>query len=191
VEVLLPAGLTKWENEKVGCIAPVGGDDPALRPTGANPMCQFFERTGTVVGRILLGLIFLASGIHKATTFNNTVEQVKGVMTGAGIPEGAVAPLIVAAIVFEIVGAVLIILGLFARLGAVLLIIFLLVATPIFHNFWSLEPNTPKYQEQMINCMKNVSILGGMIFLLARGPGFCSIDNLWRKKVQATPGATS
>lgn len=151
-------------------------------------MSHFWERTGTVVGRILLGLIFLASGAGKAATFNKTVDQVKGTMTSAGIPENAVAPLIVAAIVFEIVGAVSIILGLFTRLGAVLLIIFLLIVSPIFHNFWKLEPNTPQYQDQMANFMKNVAILGGMLILLARGPGLCSIDNLRLKKVQPAPG---
>ncbi len=150
-------------------------------------MGHFWERTGTILGRFLLGLIFLASGIMKAAMFNDTVEHVKGTMTAAGIPEAAVPALIVAAIVFEILGSLMIILGLFTRLGAVLLIIFLLIVSPIFHNFWKLEPNTPQYQEQMANFMKNVAILGGMLILLARGPGLCSIDNLRRKKVQATP----
>ncbi|HKD35613.1 MAG TPA: DoxX family protein, partial [Pirellulales bacterium] len=108
-------------------------------------------------------------------------------MTGAGIPEGAVAPLIVVAIVFEILGSLTIILGLFTRFGAILLIVFLIVVSPIFHRFWTLDPKTPQYQDQMANFMKNVAILGGMLILLARGPGLCSIDNLWRKKVQATP----
>jgi putative oxidoreductase len=154
-------------------------------------MSHFWERTGTVIGRILLGLIFLASGIGKATTFNTTVDHVKGTMTDAGIPDGAVVPLIVAAIVFEILGSLMIILGLFTRFGAILLIIFLVVVSPVFHKFWTLEPKTPQYQEQMINFMKNVAILGGMLILLARGPGLCSVDNVFRKKVQGAPGATS
>ena len=149
-------------------------------------MNQTWERIGTVLGRFLLALIFVASGIGKAATFQHTVDQVKNPMVQAGIPEAAIPALLVAAIGFEIVGGLLIMAGLKTRWGAVLLIIFLLIVTPIFHRFWAFKPDDAQYQEQMNNFMKNLSVLGAMLILLARGGGLCSVDNLRRAKAPAT-----
>src|SRR5437588_13032669 len=104
-------------------------------------MNQFWERTGTVTGRLLLALIFIASGVGKAMTFNKTEGQVTGIMTKAGIPEAAVPSLLVIAILFEIVGGLSILTGFMTRWGALLLIIFLIVVTPIFHVFWNIPEN--------------------------------------------------
>ncbi len=144
-------------------------------------MNHFWERTGTVLGRFLLALIFVASGFGKAFAFQRTVDQVKDTMVQAGIPEGAVPGLLVLTIAFEIVGGLLIMAGFHARWGAVLVIGFLLIVTPIFHRFWDYKPDDLQYQDQLNNFMKNVSILGTMLLLLARGGGLCSIDNLRRR----------
>jgi putative oxidoreductase len=151
-------------------------------------MNQFWERTGTIFGRFFLALIFVASGFGKAFAFQRTVDQVKDTMVQAGIPEGAVPALLVLTIAFEIVGGLLIMAGFHTRFGAVLVIGFLLIVTPIFHRFWAFKSDDPQYQDQLNNFMKNVSILGAMLFLLARGGGLCSIDNLRRRK---TASATS
>jgi putative oxidoreductase len=147
-----------------------------------NPTC---ERITTVLGRLLLGLIFLMSGIGKAFDAQNTEGYMKAAMTPLGIPERAIPALRIVAIVFEVLGAVLVIAGLWTRLGAILLMMFLLAATPIFHPFWSVPKE--QFQMQMINFMKNLSIFGGLLIVLARGGGLCSFDNLWRSKVQSAP----
>jgi putative oxidoreductase len=68
-----------------------------------------------------------------------------------------------------------VILGYKARIGAVLLLIFLALATFYFHNFWSLtDPKTQ--QEQMIQAMKNASMMGAMLFLIGNGSGAWSLD---------------
>jgi putative oxidoreductase len=92
--------------------------------------------------------------------------------------EAAIPALLVAAIGVEIVGGLLIMAGLKTRSGAALLIIFLLIVSPIFHGFWEYKPDDAQFQEQMTNFMKNLSILGALLILLARGGGLCSIDNL-------------
>jgi putative oxidoreductase len=150
-------------------------------------MNQIWERIGTVLGRFLLALIFVASGIGKAATFQHTVDQVKNPMVQAGIPEAAIPALLVAAIGFEIVGGLMIVAGLKTRWGAVLLIIFLLIVTPIFHRFWAFKPDDAQYQEQMNNFMKNLSIFGAMLILLTRGGGLCSVDNLCCSKTTPPP----
>ncbi len=65
-------------------------------------------------------------------------------------------------------------LGFKARVGAVLLIIFLIPATLIFHNFWAFEGM--ERQMQMIMFMKNLAILGGLLLVLGLGPGPISVD---------------
>lgn len=74
---------------------------------------------------------------------------------------------IIGAIALDLVGATLLLVGKkFAGSGAALLILFLVVATPFFHNFWAYTPGTPEYIGQYNNFMKNVSILGAMLIML-------------------------
>jgi putative oxidoreductase len=148
-------------------------------------MNQIGERTGTVLGRFLLVLIFLAAGFGTMGSFAKTEDLMKS----AGMPENLTPFLLVGAIAFEVLGALLVIIGLWTRLGALLLIVFLIAVTPIFHKFWTFPSETPKYLEERNNFMKNLSMLGGLLILLARGGGLCSLDNVWRRKVQpATAG---
>lgn len=84
---------------------------------------------------------------------------------GAGMPFPTLA--IIGAIALDLVGATLLLVGKrFAGSGAALLILFLVIATPFFHNFWAYTPGTPEYINQVNNFMKNVSILGAMITML-------------------------
>jgi putative oxidoreductase len=85
----------------------------------------------------------------------------------------------VGAIFLELVGSITVILGYFTRFGALLLIVFLIPTTLIFHTRFD-------DQVQMIMFMKNVSMLGGCLVLLAHGPGRWSLDALWRKEKPGT-----
>jgi putative oxidoreductase len=131
------------------------------------------ERITPLLGRILLALIFLVSGLGKVGGWNETA----GYMASKGMP---VVPLfLVAAILLEIGGGLSVLLGFRAKLGAAALIVFLIPATFIFHNFWALEGMDQ--QINMIMFMKNLSILGGLLLVVAFGPGPISIDNRSRE----------
>lgn len=123
-----------------------------------------------LVGRFLLALIFLLSGLSKIGGFAGTSQQ----MADAGMPSPDL--LLVGAIVFEIAGALMIMSGFKAHYGALLLMIFLIPATVIFHNPAGYEGEEQQMQIAML--LKNLSILGGLIFLLGTGPGPLSLDNL-------------
>ncbi len=116
-----------------------------------------------LVGRILLSAIFLMSGIGKIFDFSGTQQY----MVAAGMPSTEV--FLSAAIAFEILGALLIIVGYKARVGAILLILFLVPATVIFHTNFS-------DKTQMIMFMKNLSILGGLLLIAGFGAGSISLD---------------
>jgi putative oxidoreductase len=79
------------------------------------------------------------------------------------------------AMVFLIVGSLSIILGFKARIGASLLLVFLILATYFFHDFWTFEDAQAK-QMQMIQFMKNLSLMGAMLFVIANGSGSLSLD---------------
>lgn len=134
----------------------------------------------TVVGRVLLSTIFLMSAVgNKIPHF----RDVAGYMAQAGVP----APefMLVGAIAFLVVGSLSVIVGYRARVGASLLLVFLALATYYFHNFWALS-DPQAQQMQMIQFMKNLSMMGAMLFVIANGPGPMSVDN---RRGAGHPGA--
>jgi putative oxidoreductase len=122
-----------------------------------------------LIGRILLVLIFLYSGITKIEDFGGTAQY----MASHGMPYANF--FLVGAIFFELVGSATVILGYFARFGALLLLIFLIPTTLIFHSNLT-------DQMQFLMFMKNVSMFGGCLILLATGAGRFSLDSLLRSK---------
>jgi len=121
-----------------------------------------------LLGRILLVAIFVVSGWGKITGF----EGAAGYIAAKGLPmPQALAGI---SILIECLGGLAVLVGWKTRWAALALIVFLIVITPIFHNFWAVSPE--QMMNQRINFLKNVSILGGMLLLFAFGPGRYSVD---------------
>jgi putative oxidoreductase len=142
-------------------------------------MLQAIRGPLTVLGRLLLCTIFLLAAVgNKIPHFSDVAK----VMESVGVP----APqfLLAGAIVFLLVGSLSVIIGYKARIGAVLLLTFLGLASYYFHPFWKLEGQAQ--QEQMIQFMKNLSVMGAMLFVMANGSGPMSLDSLLSKRVTAT-----
>jgi putative oxidoreductase len=114
-----------------------------------------------VIGRVLLGIIFLIFGVLKLM---NPEAQGAYVASG-GLPSWLVWP----AGVFEIVGAVLIAIGWQTRIVAGLFFLFVIVTALLYHNNWG-DAN------QLAHFMKNLAIAGGFLFVFSEGPGPHSID---------------
>lgn len=119
--------------------------------------------------RFLVALIFLLSGVGKAFAFSATAEM----MAGVGFP--APSFFLICAIVFELVGGTLLLVGYKTRYAAVSLIVFLILATIIFHVPGISDP--VHGQEQMINTLKNLAILGALLKFAADGAGAFAVDN--------------
>ena len=123
-----------------------------------------------VLGRILLCTIFLLSAAgNKIPHF----QAVAGVMAKVGVPAPQV--MLAGAIVFLIAGSLSVILGYKARIGAALLLVFLVLATYYFHDFWKVS-DPQAQQEQMIQFMKNLGLMGAMVLIIANGTGPMSLD---------------
>jgi putative oxidoreductase len=131
-----------------------------MNPDYANP--------AAFIGRILLALIFVVSGVGKITGYAGTAA----VMAAKGLP--MVDVLLPLTIAVELGGGLLLALGWKARWAAAALFLFLIPTTLIFHQFWGLEPKLA--QMQKIHFLKNVAIMGGMLMVLAIGAGRWSVD---------------
>jgi putative oxidoreductase len=121
-----------------------------------------------LIGRILLATVFLVSGIRKVMG----VAATTGYLTKLGFPMPEVMVWI--AIVIEIGGALALIAGWQTRRAAWLMIVFTAVATLMAHRFW--EFDAAQYVNQMNHFLKNVAVIGGMLFIAAFGPGAISVD---------------
>ena len=123
------------------------------------------QNTATLAGRVGLGLLFVVSGFGKITGFAGTA----GYMASKGMPMAEV--LLVGAIAIELVGGLMLLAGFKARWAALAIAAFLVPTTLIFHS-----PVGPEAQAQMTQFLKNLSILGGMLYVAAFGPGAWSVD---------------
>lgn len=135
------------------------------------------------LGRVCFSLIFLISGIHKIMNWDATeqalVNQLLDLLSKSYHQPWAqslfdqilpLAPtLLLIGTIAELLGGVLLILGIQVRLGAFILCLFLIPTTFLFHNFWALQGN--EQQLQLIMFLKNLSIFGGALAFLAFGKG--------------------
>ena len=128
------------------------------------------------VARALVALIFIISGLGKVAAF----AAVAGMMGGAGFP--APSLFLLAAIIIEIAGGTLLLLGWQTRLAAIALIVFLIPATIVFHAL-PMSAGGPAVQEQMINVLKNLAIIGALLKFLADGAGAFALDNIQVRRV--------
>ena len=122
-----------------------------------------------LVGRILLATVFLVAGIRKLMA----VAGSTGYLAKLGFPAPEV--LIWVAIVIEVGGAALLILGWHARKVSWVMIIFVAVATLMAHRFWQFD--AAQYANQMNHFLKNFAIIGGLLYVVAFGAGALSMDN--------------
>jgi putative oxidoreductase len=128
---------------------------------------SFWQRAVVVLGRLLFALIFLMAG---ANHFN---KQTIGYAASQGVPLASIAvPL---AGVLAIAGGLSILLGYRAKLGAWLIVLFLVPVTFMMHKFWTVQ-DPIMAQIQMIMFMKNISMLGGALLISQFGAGPFSLD---------------
>jgi len=108
-----------------------------------------------------LSVIFILAGLQKITGYEATVAY----MQAFGVP-GALLPL---AIVAELGGGLAILVGFFARMAALALAGFCIVAGAIFHSNFADDV-------QMVVFLKNLALAGGLLLLFANGPGAWAVN---------------
>ena len=122
-----------------------------------------------LIGRVLLALMFVLAGFGKLF---GGLEGTAGYIASVGLPMPTV--LAAGAGVLELGAGLLLIIGWQARWAALALALFTLVASFIFHAYWSLPADQQMMQQLMF--MKNLSVVGGLLCVFAFGAGALSLD---------------
>jgi putative oxidoreductase len=119
------------------------------------------------VGRLLFSAIFISSGVghFSASTIGYAASQ--------GVPMASV--LVPLSGVLAILGGLSILTGFKARIGAALIVVFLVPVTLMMHAFWNVA-DPQMHQMQQIMFMKNLAMLGGALVMMYFGAGPISVD---------------
>jgi putative oxidoreductase len=117
---------------------------------------------------VLLMVLFVLFGWQKLTGFDGTV----GYMASLGSPVPGLAADI--AILMELAVGLLIAVGFYTRPLALVLGLYTVATAFIGHHYWTMT-GMEQYAN-MINFYKNISIVGGLLFLTVSGPGRFSLD---------------
>jgi putative oxidoreductase len=131
-------------------------------------MSTSIQNNLSLLGRLLFVALFLPAGIGKLTGFAGTV----GYISSIGLPLPALGAAV--ALVVEIVGSLALLVGYRTRITALVLAIFTLVASVLFHNFWGASADQAFTQQLMF--FKNIAVVGGLLTLAAHGAGGLSLD---------------
>ena len=116
-----------------------------------------------LAARICLSLVFFNAAVDHLTNFSGFVETI----SSQGLPLASL--LAVGTIVFQFLGALLLLLGYKANIGAILLIIFLIPATIFFVNPIA-DPS------RLTDFFSNIGLIGGLLMVIYAGAGALSID---------------
>ena len=128
----------------------------------------------TALGRILIALIFIRAGISQFGAPERTVVE----MTNHGIPFAGL--LVWGVIAVELGAGLLLIAGLYTRCAALALFFYTLVLAFVFHAYWAMPAAQARTQASAF--FVHLSMMGGMLFVVAFGAGAYSVDALLRRK---------
>ncbi len=134
-----------------------------------------------MLGRILLSLVFVVAGIQKLMDIRPTADMLAA--TKIPIPEQIVPYLgdipkyqalgyLIAAI--ELICGLMVLIGLKARWGALVLIVFTAATIILVHHFWDMSGEA--FNSNLTEALKNLSIMGGLLLVVAVGAGPSSMD---------------
>lgn len=137
-------------------------------------MFEKLQNPLALLGRILIAVLFVPSGLSKISGFGGTV----GYIASQGLP--APSALAAVAIAVEVLLPVLLLLGWGARWAALGLAVFTLLAGFLFHNYWAVPPE--QVMMQQINFFKNIAITGGLLAFAAFGAGAWSVDGRGKRR---------
>lgn len=142
-------------------------------PSSHSPACATGHALLSLAGRLLIASLFLPAGISKLTGFSGTVGYIQSV--GLPLPQAAAA----VAVVIEIAGSLMLILGFKTRWAALAMAVFTLMASYYFHAYWSVPEAARMVQSLFFK--KNMAIAGGLLALAGLGAGAWSLD-AWRAR---------
>ena len=126
------------------------------------------QNASALIGRVLIAALFIPAGISKIGGFEGTV----GYIASVGLPLATLGAIV--AILVEVVAGAALLAGYRTKQAALVLALFTLVATVVFHNFWAMPADQAFMQQLMF--MKNIAVVGGLLVVAAFGGGAWAIQ---------------
>ena len=124
------------------------------------------SNTLDLLGRILISALFILNGFFKINNYDDTISWMESFdMPGV---------LLIPAIILEVLGPILIIIGYQTKIVAGLLSLFCITTAIIFHNDFD-------NQMQLTSFLKNIALAGGFLFLVVNGAKELSLDKKFGK----------
>lgn len=112
------------------------------------------------LGRLLLGGAFVFAGLRNI----QNAAFLTQLMAARGVPQARLA--LWAGVVLQIIAGVLVMAGFWIAIACAVLVVFLIVATPMFHNFW--DHKGPDRASRINGFVGNVALGGGFLTLIAQ-----------------------
>ena len=135
---------------------------------GGNSMKATPQSWTPLIGRILIGSLFLVEGIHQAMSYTGIV----GYFARLEFP--APEAMVWLSIIIHVAGGIMLIAGWKTKWASWLLLALVVIATATAHRFWQFD--AMQYGIQLNHFLKNVAIIGGLLYLAAFGAGAMSLD---------------
>lgn len=139
---------------------------------------KVFQSLLTFIARLCMAAIFIWAAAGKIMFYDMNAQY----MASKGLT--MIPVFLFGAALVELLGGLSLILGYKTRIGALVLLLFLIPTTIIFHDFWNAE-GAARISEQ-VNFMKNLAIFGGLLYVVAHGSGGCGIDKSCKDEEKPT-----
>ena len=135
------------------------------------------SRYGILIARVMISMVFLLNAL-------GVIDQAEAAreLAARGTPSNMVPFLMLVGRSVELIGGLALAFGIFQRVAALALIAFLVAATFVGHAFWLAAAGTPVFVGQLINFLKNLAIMGGLLFVASTQSQPALIRSIYARK---------
>ena len=139
------------------------------------------SRSGILIARVMISTVFLLNALGVIDQMGAARE-----LAARGAPSNLVPFLMLVGRSVELIGGLALAFGIFPTVAALALIAFLVAATFVGHAFWLAAAGTPVFVGQLINFLKNLAMMGGLLFVASTQSQPALIRSIYARKASGS-----